>query len=124
MQIDITDDAFKKHISEAIMLMISQESREGLIGEAIEKLCEKQIIRGYNHNRDTEGPSIMQESFANAIRGIAQDEMNRLIKEDPQIQTAVSGFVKNMLVHVLEDEKFNKSIMETFQHALNERLWG
>lgn len=122
MEINITDDAFKKHISEAILLMIGPENRDKLIAEALEQLCKKMIIES-RYGANEERPSKMQDYFTDAVRGIASEEMNRLVKDDPQIKEAVSDFIKKALLHVLENDKFNASLMGTFQEALDKKLW-
>lgn len=121
--INITDETFKKHISEAILLMIGPESRDKLIAEALENLCERKITEN-PRGKDFEHPSRMQYLFHKAVSEIADAEMNRLVKEDAQITAAVQGFIKKAMLHVLENNGFNSAIMDTFQKAIQERLWG
>jgi len=119
--IDISDEAFQKHISEAILLMIGPESRDKLIAEALEKLCEKGLMRN-DRGPDWETPSKMQYCLHEAVEKIAQAEMHRLVKEDAQITAAVEAFIRRAMLHVLDNDGFSDAVMDTFSAAIRDSL--
>lgn len=122
MELQITDETFKKHLDEAILASLGPEMQKEIIKQAIADLTVKQIFK--RNQYDTSGeerPSKMQEIFGRAVENHAREVVTRLVQEDGDVKLAVEGFVKQAMLQLLKDgdNKLSIAMAEAMGKALS-----
>lgn len=112
MDLKITDDALKAALSEAILVSIGSDGQKALVQEAINGLVQKQAWKG-QYGRTEERPSKVEELFGNAVARIAQEVINDLVKDDPEIRAAVEKISRDTIMAVLSSTEFAGAMSES-----------
>jgi hypothetical protein len=100
LSIQIGDAKFKALLSEAILASLTAESRDKLIGEALQTLIAPQVTgSGY---QKTESPSIVQREFGRVVAEIGREVIAELVKSDPVIRVKVEALVRDTLLALME----------------------
>lgn len=121
MEINVTDEAMKKALSEAIMVSLGEEIRDKLIKDALEHLLAKQVVKE-QYGRSSEGPSKVEELFGQYVEGIARDTIRDLVTKDEEVLEAINKFVKGAVIRLMTDE--DNGLATAMSAAMAKSLMG
>ena len=121
MELTISDEKFKQHLSEAILLSIGDTGREAIIADAIERLTLPTIVKDrYGHDTKEAGPSKIQDLFTTAVHMIARETIHKLISEDEEISARLNDLLRESLLAMLTSPDTN--IGQAMAHAFTAAL--
>lgn len=119
MELKITDEQFKAHLSEAILATIGDQGAKELIKHAIGDLVAKQVHED-RWGKTTESASKIQQLFARAVDHHAYDMIVAMVEKDPQVKDAVEGLVRRAILDLCTDK--HGALIEAFSEAFRKSL--
>lgn len=118
MELKLTDESLRSALSEAILSLIGPEAREAMIRDALAKLVAPSKDRYGSGN----GPSEIEQSFAQASAGLMNRIVNKLVNEDPEISAKIGAFARTAIAKLLSLD--NNELVDSFVKAFGKTFQG
>lgn len=117
IKLQFDDAQFKAALSESILAAISGESRDALIREAVAGLVRREIVKP-QYGPSTTRPSIVENAFARAMSQIANDVIQDLVKNDPEIRAQAETLIRDTLLAFMSNKDSGYKIASALWEAI------
>lgn len=117
IKLQFDDAQFKAALSESILAAISGESRDALIREAVAGLVKREVIEE-RYGPSKVRPSIVEQAFSRTMSEIANEVVQNLVKNDPEIRAQAETLIRDTLLAFMSNQDSGYKIASALWEAI------